>query len=1259
MPPDGNIHHGEIIAPQRSVEVSAAYHPLRVDRRHFDLPQGLSIGQIIEIVQPNRQLRAFAHVHIGDVYVPREWWYHVRPKPGALVSIRIVPGKGGGGKNPVATLLTIAVIAASFYFGGALGAELGLSTEALFSFEIAGVTIAPSVASIVGGAIISTVGNLIVSAIAPPPKQGGLSDATGFGAPNLSPTQLTITGTSNKYNRYGVVPRVFGRIKVFPVYAAVPFTEAEGNDQYVRLLFDFGYGPLQLSEHMIGTTPIEQFDGVEMEVRQGYSNDAAITLYSNTVQEDPYSLRITNADGPVIRQSRINADEVSLDLAFNGLVQFSADGSRSERTVNITIEYRLVGAVGWTLLTTEDITGSTEQTVRKGYRFKPATKGQYQVRITRNTADNTSTQIRDVMFLTVIRTIIYTAPVNLTGHCLVAMRLKATNQLNGVVQEYSALAEALLPIWNGSSFNAPAVTRSPTWAALEVLRGAANKRALANSRIDLQSFIDHAAFCATLDQNGEAMYLYDAVFDTETSVMSAANAILATARASLRPKDGKWSIIWDRAQSTVVQYFSPRNSWGFKAKKLFLDVPHAIRGQFVNPDLDWRQDERIIYADGYNESTATVFEAIEMRGVTRASQVWRDGRFHQAQAKLRPEVYELNADIESIVCTRGSLVRAAHDVPRWGLRTARIKSVVEAASAITSITVDDTFEMTAGIDYCIRVRLSDGSSVYALITTVAGSNTTITPRTPISGDVLPAVDDLIFFGVAELESSLFLVQGIQRGPNLTAKILMVDYSPAVYTADQGTIPAFSTNSTFPEPQVFEVPPPPYVTRIDSDEDVLFRLGDGTLVPRILVDFDFSPAGRVLPEFVEGQIRRSGTGEDWRNTAPVGAQTKTINFVDVVEGQTYEMRLRSLSRGGRPSDWVTVDTTTVIGQSTVPPDVASMVLNGTKLQWLYPDAPLDLAGFNIYYKSGASRSLLGATKINDDPVKATSFDVGNSVIAGATSLMVTAVDRGGRESETPAVVVANLGDMITGNIVATYDYQANSYPGTITGGSIVGGNIEGDTTVDPMFWGANETAFWNVSESSDFWPAITYAELIYEFSYTPLIENVPGALTLDVAVDAEQWELLYRHRGRGPFWASGSGAPVWGASGDDFWPDQSDWAPWPGVLDNCGRETVDFKIDCPSSTAQQPVISDCVITLDVPDIEEVLLDQAIGSSGSRLPITETYRVIKDVNLTLLYDGGSAVGARAVDKNATLGPLIETINGSNVGVTGHVNATIKGY
>jgi hypothetical protein len=143
----------------QQIDVVASPLPFSNLRVAHQLPQGVTIQGIIDTLT-QKATHLDAYVTVGGCEIPRECWQYTKPKVGALVNIRIVPqGGGGGGKNPLATILTLAVLIAAPYVGAiagltALNAGIGLTAgQGLL------------LGSVASGAF-AVVGNLLVNAIA-------------------------------------------------------------------------------------------------------------------------------------------------------------------------------------------------------------------------------------------------------------------------------------------------------------------------------------------------------------------------------------------------------------------------------------------------------------------------------------------------------------------------------------------------------------------------------------------------------------------------------------------------------------------------------------------------------------------------------------------------------------------------------------------------------------------------------------------------------------------------------------------------------------------------------------------------------------------------------------------------------------------------------------------------------------------------------------------------------------------------------------
>ncbi len=615
-----------------------------------------------------------------------------------------------------------------------------------------------------------------------------------------------IHGARNTARQWGSVPVVLGTRLVTPYYAAKPFTSLVGNDQYLTLLFAPGYLPLTISDMKIGDTPIASFSDVTTEVIQ---DGSVPTLYPKTVFEESLSV-LLKYDTPMVRRTQRNVSEISVDIAFvQGLCEYDDSGDKGNRTVNIEAYYKKdtdpdtsYALMGYFGSGTNDITGSTTAQVRKTVTKDVSAagySGAWDIKVIRNTADATDTSIVDKCYWTAYRSVRDTPPVSAAARAkivMIGLKIRATDQLSGVVDTFNVLAKGKYLKYDGGGsgpiYWSVGETRNPAAAFLYALQGPWNPKPVPDSLIDWATLEAWYDWCQTTN-----VHYCDDVIDGSFLLEEALRQIALTGRATFTMRDGLYSVVHDVARTTVVQLFTPRNSKNFIGEKLFQDLPHGLRIQFINDQIGYQQDERIVYDDGYSEANATRFEKVTLSGVTDPDQIWKMGRYLLACKKLRPEMYSLTTDLEHLVCTRGDLVRVMHDVPLLGIKPARIKSLNMSGSDVASIVVDEICTMEEGKSYAVRYRRTDGLVVYKTITTVVGDQTTLTFTTAVPPAEAPAVEDLLAFGEAGLETRDMLVLNIEMSKDLGAKLYLVDYSPDVFTADSGEIPDWDPGITIP------------------------------------------------------------------------------------------------------------------------------------------------------------------------------------------------------------------------------------------------------------------------------------------------------------------------------------------------------------------------------------------------------------------------------------------------------------------------------
>jgi hypothetical protein len=920
---------------------------------HVEVPEGATVAEYVAAVAKGMPPAYHPHLHamIGEMTIARENWSKVRPKAGYVVTVRVLPA-GKGGKNILRIVVMVAVVAAAAYFlGPGSGLVAGLAGGS--ATAAAGIS-----AALVATA--TTVATLALNALIPPP---------GLTSSDSAKPRYQLTGTSNRMEPYAQIPRVFGKMRLFPMLAARPYTEVQGSDQYIRMLLIAGFGPLRISDLRIGDTDFDLFANAEYEVHEGgpdgWAGNKELTLFSRQVREE--SLGIVLAPNAEVQQTtRPNTTEVQVDVAFpQGLIGYTKKGAKESRTVNILVQYRATGTTGtwqqarW-VSNYDGVTGSNGRITAKAQsqeaaRFTGAfkvPKGQYDIQLIRTTAagvrnSDGSAQIDDSAW-TALRSVIDDKPVDMEGVTLIAVRLKASDQLNGVPNTINCIAESYLPVRAGGAWSYQ-ITRSPAWAYADTLRRRGRETLIPDSRIDLDYIQQWAVDC-------DPKWEFNGVFEGG-SVFNVLRQIAAVGRASYTMRDGLFSVVRDVAQPTPVQHITPRNSWGYSGNKTFVKRPHCLRVRFKNAEKDYAEDEVPVYDDGYNEANSTEFETLDLTlGCTSRAQAWREGRYHLAVAILRPEEHRVSMDVEALRCAMGSRVQLTHDVILAGLGFGRVIGRIFGGGQVIGVQLDSEIEMLAGKTYALRTRGSDGASAVYSLQVVDGIARQAMFRAPVSPSVAPEEDDLFMFGETGLESAPMIVKRIDAGEDLSCTLSLVAYDPAIHASDTQPIPAFSSFITQPYPDRMVRPAAPRSIKLRSDDSVIDVLQDGTTTVRIAVDITPPGSSPVLIAGWEVQFRE---GDGLWMPNPNGtalASLLTVFSPPVRPEAVWSARVRSVTEFGASSEWVTEDNHAIVGKTEAPgvPSPVSTVgaYRSIRLSWFNP-IDSDLAFVEVLAASTSS------------------------------------------------------------------------------------------------------------------------------------------------------------------------------------------------------------------------------------------------------------------------------------------------------------------
>ena len=170
--------------------------------------------------------------------------------------------------------------------------------------------------------------------------------------------------------------------------------------------------------------------------------------------------------------------------------------------------------------------------------------------------------------------------------------------------------------------------------------------------------------------------------------------------------------------------------------------------------------------------------------------------------------------------------------------------------------------------------------------------------------------------------------------------------------------------------------------------------------------------------------------------------------------------------------------------------------------------------------------------------------------------------------------------------------------------------------------------------------------LYAAVLTPVVVSVVGPA----------YQIFYRTDAQVPFW-TGDGGLLWTDDAAPFWVPRGAWVPWPGELTGLTHQQYEFRLTVKQGLAQRKVTA-LTANLDLPDVEEQLLNVAIGAGGTRLSLTKSYQAIKVVFPTLLADGGTARSVLIADKDHLTGPLVEAYDENGL-TTAHADVQVQGY
>lgn len=922
-----------------------------------------------------------------------------------------------------------------------------------------------------------------------------------FFLPSMSPpsdqeaeadSAKTLRGQKNQKKLGASIEKHYGRVRIWPSYMASPYTQFEGNDQYLYALFCLGLGKYNVHNIKIGDTPISNFDEVQYII---YQPDEKVTLFPTYVytSSDVSGIELFGSNeteypsgggwqGPFpSAPAGAKSYTIQIDLSCRqGLYRLDSKGKIKYANVKALFQYRAIddddypiGAGTWldlvpsgSSLTLDTSRNQTDpQRITVSIAVAP---GRYEVRGRRYNTRNLNQKYRDAIHWEGLRTFNETEQ-NFGDVTLLAVKARATNNLNDSSKsDFNVELESILPVYNsGTGSFSNETTGNPVWAFVDIARAKYGK-ALGKDFIDL---VRLSQLASDFDTAG---IRFDGSFDSRVTVWSALQTVMNVARAVPVVIGGKISAVRDVPGVLPTLGFNANNivagSMSVTTKIVNHSEHDGLEIEYVDSS-DWKR-KTVSCLIGNDRGVR--MKQIKLTGCTNRNRAYQWGLYQRSVEIYQTDNFNFETGIEGATACFGDLIAIKHETLPSENDFLETHSDRLSPTALTyeiilgdSVSVIELpFEPEFDIDETYRIALRDNLGIVRgpYICTQHPTN----PLKVVLGLSLDHDDftveagaeaSIFWFGVSGDEYTLARIIKIEPA-GLNVRISAVPYDERIYAFDSATAPAISNQFQIPV-----APPLPTVSGLTV-----------TTFPDSLDEAVISWVPSYGAKYYN--IFQSLDGDNFSFVASVPYS----GFVLAVEPGDLWLRVQAVNVGGGPfATW-----TGAVGVATLPPDIPQNIrllelFSGLNLSVTFD--PENLATSYIV------KVYLGAVELVSKTVLVESASFSNSQLAAAAIAL----------SET---LVRNLN--VTVQAVNSIAPSAESSPVTFTNPQHAAPSIISavlDTGTDYLL-------DWNCDEESDFLTYNVYASLVSGF--TPSGANLVGTTSnKSLIVDGSTLPLYVR------------------------------------------------------------------------------------------------------------------------------------------------------
>ncbi len=839
-------------------------------------------------------------------------------------------------------------------------------------------------------------------------------------------------------------------------YTPTEASDSLNSSQFATLLDLISEGEIQglkdgAKSIYIDNTPLQNadgsynFQGISVDARNGTQNQTYIPVTTDVENEKPVSVQV-QAGVPIVRSiTSTTVNAVRVTITVPALQQFADNGDIVGSSFGLQIDVQYNGG-GYIAAVIDTVSGRSGDQFQRDYVIGLSGAFPVNVRVSRTTADSGSAKIQNAFSWSSYTEITY-AKLRYPNSALVAIRVNA-EQFNSIPKR-SYLVRGIkvsIPnnatvdsvtgrliysgIWSGT-FGAAQWTTDPAWILWDLLtstRYGLGDHINAN-QLDKWAFYAASQYSNELVPDGfggtEPRFSCNVNIQTAEEAYKLINDMSSVFRAMPYWSTGALTVTQDKPSDSVYLFTAANvNEDGFNYQGGSLKTrPTVAVVSWLNlttRDIDYEvvEDQEAIGKYGVVVSEISAF-ACTSRGQAR-----RLGEWLLYSEWYENEVISFTASIDAGVLVRPGQIIEVSDPVRTGTR--RGGRIVSATT--TTVTVDDSTDITLGAAATLSVILSDGTVESHAVIAITGNVFTLATACTTA----PNPNSVWIYQTSDLETSTWRVLSVQEQEGSRYAISALAYNASKFNYVERGVELEQRDIT----NLNVIPAPP--GNLQATE-ALYE-NNGRALSKLVLSW------QAVSGVTQYRIRWRPLNGNWTSTTQ---SRLDYEILDTSAG-IYEVEVYSLSAGllqsVQPASLTvnaigkTAPPETVTGLSLIPIDGASAILSWTR------SAELDvLLGGKVLIRHNVA--MVGALWEESQEIVAAAAgsQTQKQVPLLEGTYLVKFEDDGGRRSLSAAVIVVDLPTPQPRLLVQTYaeDLEVPPFNGNYTDMFYVSGLAELD------------------------------------------------------------------------------------------------------------------------------------------------------------------------------------------------------------------------